>query len=275
MPGVDLRDRAIAITGASSGIGRATAISCAQAGMDIALGARRLDRLEAVAGEVRAVGRRAEVFEVDVGESGKCHEFIDHAASAFGRLDAVFANAGYGFEAPTLDRPIEDHRRMFEVNFWGSLETVRAAIPHLRRSDVGHALLCSSCLSKIGLPCYAAYCATKAAQDFYGRALRVELAPAGVAVSTVHPIGTTTEFFDTMRGQSGGSISLDPKSGFPMQPPERVARAIVRRLRKGRGAEVWTSLTTRLLLAIALAAPGLTDRALARKARERDMTGEP
>jgi len=230
---VDLSGRAIAITGASSGIGRATAMACARAGMDVALAARRMDRLEAVSDEIRALGRRSIAVSADVGEPGQARAFVEAAGDAFGRLDAVFANAGYGFERATLDCSDDDLRAMFEVNFWGSLETVRAAMPVLEKSDAGHALLCSSCLSKIGLPYYAAYCATKAAQDHFGRALRLELRGRGVAVSTVHPVGTKTEFFE-VSAQIGGrdSISENTPEIF-MQSPAHVARRVVQALREG------------------------------------------
>ncbi|MEO0483074.1 MAG: SDR family oxidoreductase [Planctomycetota bacterium] len=269
MPRVDLTGRAIAITGASSGIGRATALACARAGMDVALAARRTDRLEQVGDEIRALGRRSVSVGADVGEPGQARAFVEAAGDAFGRLDAVFGNAGYGFERATLDCTDDDLRRMFEVNFWGSIETVRAAMPMLERSDSAHALLCSSCLSKIGLPYYAAYCATKAAQDHFGRALRLELRGRGVAVSTVHPIGTKTEFFDQAKARSGGSTLMDKTPSAAMQPPERVANAIVRTLRSGRGREVWTSLPTRLVLGFSVAAPGLTDGVLRRMLNKR------
>lgn len=262
---IDLHARPIAITGASSGIGRATAVACARAGMLVAAMARRRDMLEEVVGEITSLGGRATAFAGSVDDPDACRHFIEHAERELGPLYAVFANAGYGFEKPTWSTPEAELRRIFEVNFWGSLNTIRPALPGMIERGRGHVLFCSSCLSKIGLPGYGAYCATKASQDHFGRAMRHELGASGVAVSTVYPIGTRTEFFDTARAHSGGEPRLlDHRNDRFMQPPERVANAVVRRLRKGRGGEVWTSLTVRTAMAVSVALPGLTDFALSK-----------
>lgn len=290
---IDLNGRAIAITGASSGIGAATARACAAAGMPVALMARRADQLERVAEQIRAAGGRAIAVpgSAEVPDDGQ--RLIDATRREFGSVYAVFANAGYGIEAPTLDTDEAEWRRMFEVNFWGSLNVVRPAVAAMRAAkqatgptpgatpgqtpgatgQTGHVLFCSSCLSKLGLPMYAAYCASKAAQDHFGRAMRHELAGEGIAVSTVHPIGTKTEFFDRASERSPAGLRLMERSREAfMQPPERVAAAVVQRLRRGRGGEVWTSLTVRLTMAANVAMPGLTDAALARMYRARLTT---
>lgn len=267
---IDLHARPIAITGASSGIGRATAVACARAGMLVAVMARRRDMLDEVVGEIATLGGRATAFAGSVDDPDACRHFIEHTERELGPLYAVFANAGYGFEKPTWSTPEPELRRLFEVNFWGSLNTVRPALPGLIERGRGHVLFCSSCLSKIGLPGYGAYCATKACQDHFGRAMRHELRATGVAVSTVHPIGTKTEFFDTAQAHSDRDLLLVNKRNERfMQPPERVADAVVRRLRKGRGGEVWTSLTIRTAMAATVAMPGLTDLALSKVASRR------
>ena len=258
---IDLSGKAIAITGASSGIGRATAIACAREGMNIALMARREDRLRALADELPQTQTLVHAGSVDDADASTA--FIERTEAEIGPVYAVFANAGYGVEADTLEMPTTDLRRMFEVNFFGSLSVVNAALPSMIERGEGHALLCSSCLSKIALPRYAAYCATKAAQDHFGRAMRTELAPRGVAISTVHPVGTRTDFFDTAAALSGDELRLvDRARTATLQSPDRVARAIVKRLRTGRGGEVWTASLTRTLLAASVALPGVTDRAL-------------
>lgn len=268
--GQDLHSRVIAITGASSGIGRATAVACAREGMYVAVMARREGLLGEVVDEIRSMGGRATEWAGSVDDPDSCARFVEHAESELGPLFAVFANAGYGFEKPVLDTSEAELRRIFEVNFWGSLNTIRPALPGLLERGRGHVLLCSSCLSKIGLPMYGPYCATKACQDYFGRAMRHELRARGVCVSTVHPIGTRTEFFDTAMARSGGELALVDRSRQRfMQSPERVAGAVVRRLKKNRGGEVWTSLPTRLGLAFAVAMPGLTDFMLSRMVAKR------
>src|SRR5258705_7257353 len=105
-------------------------------------------------------------------------------------------------------------RAILECNFFGTMHTVRAALEPMRRNPPaadgirGHILICSSCLAKMPVPLNGAYSATKAAQNHVGRAMRLELAGEGIAVSTVHPVGTTTEFFEEMARRSGVAQSI-------------------------------------------------------------------
>ncbi len=255
-----LAGKPIIITGASSGIGAATAIACARAQMPVALFARRADKLQAIREQIELSGGRAIVVAGDVADPEANEELIARAEEAFGPIYACIANAGYGLEHETATMPIADIRAMFETNFFGSLHLLQPAIERFRRQGTGHAMMVSSCLSKISMPYYASYCATKAAQDNFCRSMRLELADEGVYVSSVHPIGTKTEFFDTADSNTSGGLKVaSTKQNRFMQTPERVAGAIVRCLRKPKG-EVWTSLPTRIALAGTLACPATTDR---------------
>ncbi len=266
---IDLSGKAVAITGASSGIGAATALSCARAGMAVALMARRTDKLDEVRSRIERAGGRAITVAGSVDDAGDCDRLIAEAEAALGPLYAVIANAGYGSEEPSWDMPEESIRAMFETNFYGSLRTVRPALPGMIERGAGHVVFVSSCLSKIGIPHYAAYCATKAAQDHFARAMRHELRRMGIAVSSVHPIGTKTEFFETAAQRSPGGARLIDKGERFMQPASRVADAIVRRLRSGKGGEVWTSLPMRLGLGAGVAMPRLCDAVIERMYRRR------
>jgi short-subunit dehydrogenase len=291
--GVDLRGRPIAITGASSGIGAATAVECARAGMPVAIGARREDRLREVAERIRAIGGKVVAVPMDVCREEDCRRLVDAAAEAFGSLYAVFANAGYSVERPVGGMSDEELRAIFECNFFGTMHTVRAALERIRSSAAGaggragggasgarggrgetrgHVLICSSCLSKMTVPLVGAYSATKAAQNHVGRAMRLELAGEGIEVSTVHPVGTRTEFFEEMARRSGVDRSVQHVPEVFMQKPERVARAVVRCLRRPR-AEVWTSLGTRLGMAACVAFPGVEDFYLKRMIRRAAARG--
>lgn len=267
---IELRNRPIAITGASSGIGAASAFACADAGMPVALMARREDKLQQIAQRIRDKGARAIVIPGSVDDPEACDRLIEETVRAFGSIYAVFANAGYGVEIPTHEMSDADLRRIFEVNFFGSMNVVRPALAHMKRAGEGHALFCSSCLSKISISYYGAYSATKACQDHVARAMRLELRDSGVAVSSVHPIGTNTEFFDAAAALGGDLKIADQKNTMFMQPPERVARAVVKRLRKGRGGEVWTSLPVRTALGLSVVFPGITDRTLAFLLKKRE-----
>jgi NAD(P)-dependent dehydrogenase (short-subunit alcohol dehydrogenase family) len=259
---VRLQGKSIVITGASSGIGAATAIACAREGMRVTLAARRVDKLQAVIDRAVSQGISRESLHAvscDVSQQEACGALIEQATKHWGTLDVVFANAGYGQESPAMNMPDEQLQAMLQTNFWGSLWTIRPAIHAMLAKRSGHVLLCSSCVAKIGLPMLSAYTMSKAMQDHLGRALRIELAGTGVHVSTVHPIGTTTEFFDVSAQKSPGVAGLFTRTpAMFMQPAEKVAKAVVKCLKKPKG-EVWTSLPTRLAFGASVMMPSMTD----------------
>lgn len=256
----DLRDRVICIVGASSGIGRATALACAQAGMNVAVAARRIDLLESLAREIESHGRVALPVACDVQFDADVSALIERCLEHFGRLDAVLANSGYGHQGCVVDLTDESLRRIFEVNFFGTVRVAREAVRAFRASGRGHLMITSSCLSRFTLPYFGAYSATKAAQTQVARSLRLELQREGIDVSVIHPITTMTEFHDASADVSGIRRRGVPRHAprLFVQPPERVARAIVRCLRRPR-AEVWTSHITRLVAGAMVAFPRFHD----------------
>jgi len=273
MPRIDLTGKPILITGASSGIGAATAEACSAAGMRVLLGARREDKLDAVAERIRRAGADAETIRMDVTSRDDCARAVERCVEAFGSIYSVFANAGYGFEAAMhdclADLEAEDRvRAIFETNFFGTLNTIRPALPHMIRAGAGHVVICSSSIGKFTIPRNGAYCASKAAQWHIGRAMNAELRPAGVFTSTVHPIGTRTEFFTESAKRSHEGTLNENTPSFLMQPPTRVASAVVRCLRKPR-AEVWTSLPVQLIAGVLTAVPNGTDWMLQRMEKGR------
>jgi NAD(P)-dependent dehydrogenase (short-subunit alcohol dehydrogenase family) len=274
----DLTGKVIIITGASSGIGAATAIACAEAGMDVVINARRADRLERIAEDVKARGRKPLIVPGDVTAPGIGQRMLDAAMQDFGRFDAVFANAGYGYDRPVIEVTDKELREMFEVNFFSGVDLLREAAKRLidaRPPRGGHLLMCSSCLAKFTLPNSGVYSATKAAQNHICRAMNLELRRHNVRVSSVHPIGTRTEFFETSAARSGKpdysrKVIEDTPRMF-MQPPERVARGVVKCLRRPT-PEVWTSFTTRFAAALMTMWPGLGDWVMRRA--DRAMTDD-
>ena len=266
---IDLQGKPIVITGASSGIGAALAIACARAGMPVGLFARREEKLVEIKEQIERDGGRAIVVVGDVADSEANLELIARAEEAFGDLYGAVANAGYGAEVECATMAIEDIRAMFEVNFYGSMFLVQPAIAKFRERGAGHAMMVSSCLSKIGLPKYGAYCASKAMQDHFCRAMRHELRGTGVHVSSVHPVGTKTEFFDEAAKKSnGGKLSLAGSSERFMQTPEKVAGVMLRCLRKPKG-EVWPNPVARYGFGMSVMMPGVTDWVLGRMVEKR------
>lgn len=268
MAGIDLKDKPICVTGASSGIGRATAILCARAGMPVALSARREDRLRELVEQIRAEGGRALHCAGDVADADCGRRLVEMAMNEFGSVYAVFANAGFGVERPIHEMPEEDLRLIFETNFFGSMRSIRPALGPMMSRGEGHVLMCSSCVARFALPFYGAYSATKAAQHHIGRAMGLELAHAGIHVSTVHPVTTRTEFFDVARARSGDAPLVRHAPDLLTQKPEKVAKAVVRCLRRPR-PEVWTSELVRWGVAIAGGVPRLADFAVRGHVRRR------
>lgn len=281
---IDLIGKPILITGASSGIGAATAVACARAGMPVLLAARRQDKLAAVAARCNLYPAGAAIQTCDVTRPEDCTRAVEKCIDRFGTIYAVFANAGYGYTEQTLDlltphKPNQPDklRDIFETNFFGTINTLRAAAPYIRAQGQGHFLICSSSIGKFAVPNYAAYCASKAAQWPIGFALNAEHHNTPIHATTVHPIGTKTEFFEKAmgadRGGRGGDRGGDPPS-FTMQSADHVARRIVRALRKPT-PEVWPSTPAKLAAGLFTALPTLAHTILRRAAKPLPNTPNP
>ena len=272
-----LQDKVIVIAGASAGIGAATAEACAAAGMDVVLAARRRDKLQQVAARIAARGRRAVTVACDVCHDADVARLMEHAMGELGRIDAVFANAGYGLRASVLQMTDAQHRDIFEANYFGTVRTLQAAAEPMRQTEAGlrHMLVCSSAASEVALPYFGAYAATKAAQDAIAGSLRAELAAEGFAVTTVHPVGTRTEFFKVASEISGTrchekTLNTPP---FLAQSSEAVAGKILAALRRPR-PEVWPRGFVRYGLALLTAWPSLAARVMRKQALKRQADGE-
>jgi short-subunit dehydrogenase len=256
--------RVVAVTGASAGIGRATAEHLGRLGASVALFARRADRLDEIARAIRAGGGRALVVAGDVTSEADVAALVDRTVAEFGRLDAMIANAGIGFHGPIDDTAPETMRRLVEDNFWGRFPAARAAMPVFRRQAAGHLILVSSIVGQRGIGFMSGYSATKAAQIGFAESLRAELAGTAIHVSVVCPISTETEFHDAMRRDFGHAVAgLGPR-----QPAADVARAIASCLERPR-AEVYPHRPSRALVILNALAPGLTDRLVQRYGRRR------
>ncbi len=275
-PRIQLHNKPIVITGGGTGIGAATAIRCATAGMPVILAGRRMQPLMSIAEKITAAGGRACFQTIDVTEPTHAADLLDHAESTFGPPWAVFANAGRGLDRPAHATSDQEIRDIFEVNFFATQSLLREASTRmLDRGQGGHLLACASCVSKFSPPYHAAYSATKAAQDLYCQSMRLERSPAGIHVSTVHPVTTITDFFETAAetsGRTSGRSGIDHTPRWLQQSPDRVARGIVRCLQRPT-PEVWTSRLVRSVAAIRMIWPRLMDRSM-RQMLEDDRLNE-
>jgi NAD(P)-dependent dehydrogenase (short-subunit alcohol dehydrogenase family) len=250
-----LRGAVVAVTGASAGIGRECVLAFAREGARVAAAARRLERLESLLGEVRALGAEALIMKTDVGERDEVRRFVEATVERFGRLDVLVNNAGYGVRGRVEDTPVAAYERLMRVNYLGTVHGCQAAAPIMRRQGSGVIVNVSSIVGHRALPTGGAYAATKAAQVSLTEALRVELRGSGVHALSVHPIGTDTEFGEVADRESGAPVT----GGVgPEQSARAVAEAIVRGVKRPR-AEVHPYALSRAIVWLNALAPGLAD----------------
>lgn len=245
----------VAITGASSGIGRATAVRLAQRGAAIAMCARRTDRLEAAADDIRARGGEALAVVADVTREADMQRFVAAAVERFGRLDAIVCNAGFGIYGSADSITPDQMRQLLDVNYLGTFFAVQAAMPVFRRQGAGHVIVVSSIVGKRGVPYMGAYAATKFAQVGLAECLRAEVQGTNIHVSVVFPISTETEFFDVMTKASGHAT----RALGPRQDASEVADAIARAIDRP-VAEVYPYKKARGLVLLNAFAPAFCDR---------------
>lgn len=253
----------VAITGASAGIGRATALRLARDGWDVAICARRAEPLEEAARAIRAAGGRVCAVRADVTAPEDMRAFADATRRAFGAIDAVVCNAGYGLYGAIDAVDAEAMRRMFDVNVFGTVHALQAMLPEMRARGRGHIVMVSSIVGRRGIPFMGPYSASKFAQTGLGECVRAELRDSGIHVTLVYPISTETEFFDVMAAHSGFAT----RASGPRQSAETVAAAIARALRHP-VAEVYPYRPSRLLTIVNALAPRLTDVIVRRWGRQ-------
>jgi short-subunit dehydrogenase len=261
----------VLITGASSGIGEALARQLAAEGHVLIVAARRQDRLDALVASLAGRGHLA--INADLSTEEGCKTLVDTAFARFPRIDTWVLNAGYGEMRPVAENTPDHIRAIFATNLIGTVEPIRLALPRLLKQPVvgrhrAHLVIVSSAAARRGLPYFGVYSATKAAQLSVAEALRVELRGTGIAVSTVHPVGTKTEFFDV--AQSLGGRQMPPRvPGDVQQTADQVAAAIRKQINRPSrfGREIWPLRIARYGLSFATLFPGLTDRVMA-KARK-------
>jgi NADP-dependent 3-hydroxy acid dehydrogenase YdfG len=215
--------KVVLITGASSGIGRATALRLAREGHQVVLGARREDRLATLADQIEAAGGKADVHRLDVTDRADVAAFTDAAAERHGRIDVLVNNAGV-MPLSRLDALLTDEwDRMIDVNVRGLLHGIAAALPHFQRQGSGHFVTVASTGAHQVVPTAAVYCATKYAAWALTEGLRQELDP-GIRVTTLSPGVVESELADSI---------TDPAARDAMRtyradsiPPDSIAEAL-------------------------------------------------
>ncbi len=183
----------VAITGASSGIGAATAVAFARLGATVALIARRVERLEAVAREVEEAGGTAHVLPQNVRDGGGLARAIDETAERYGRLDILVNNAGFGYWERTADADPEQWRKEVEVNLLAPMFATSAALVHMIAAGAGHVINVSSLASRGPAPYGAGYAASKAGLNIFSESVLVDLNRQGIKVTLLETGEVATE----------------------------------------------------------------------------------
>ena len=216
----------VVITGASAGIGRATAVLLAQAGAHIVVTARRAERLTELA---QTAPGRCLALPGDIRDERFARELVGHAVAEWGRIDVLVNNAGLGHNSPLADTPLTDVRTIWDTNVIGLTVTTQMAVEQMKRQGHGQIINVSSIVGQRPLPDNVVYCASKTAVNFLTRGLRLELRPYNITVTLVYPGLTATEFADAKLGRAGVN-----RFGLRGIPPQRVGKAIVKAIRCGR-----------------------------------------
>ena len=254
------RDKAVIITGASSGIGKAIALRLANQGAWLALAARDAQRLDALAAECIRRGGKAIAVPTDVTDEAQCKALVERAVAEFGRLDMLVNDAGIGATCLLAEMPdLTLFRRVMDVNFYGIVYCTYYAVNHLKQTQ-GRIVNISSLGGKSPLPYNTNYIASKYAVHGFSDSLRMELAKAGVSVTVICPYWVVSEFHErlmdkdgTPRGPKGRAI-YTPKTMTADQCAAITLKAAARRKREVLMGPGWAAVWLRLI------APGLADK---------------
>lgn len=257
----------VVITGASRGIGKATALAFAKKGCCIALLARDVSKLDLVKSEIEALGAKAMVVSCDVSKEGDCFAAIELVYSSWNRIDVLVNNAGYGHYSliEKLDTPSME--RIIRTNLFGAIWCIQAALQFMKPAGRGHIVNISTIISKRAFPQMGAYCMSKFAMTGMDESLGLELKPYGIGVSLVCPGYTATEFQQNA-ALTGERPNLQQKLGMK---PATVAKAIVKAV-ECNIRRTHLTIDGKLLLLVNKISPSLVDFVFSKMFKEKTKT---
>ena len=253
-----LADQVVVITGASSGIGLVTARAAARRGARLVLAARNEQALKELAAEIKAAGGEAVYVVADVGAAEDVEKIAASALQHFGGFDTWVNNAAVSIYGRIMDVTEEDHRRLFETNYWGVVHGSRAAVRLLRHRG-GALINVGSVLSDRAIPIQGTYCASKHAVKGFTDALRMELEEEGapVSVTLIKPSAIDTPY----RAHAKNYMEVEPMNPPPVYAPEPVAEAILHAA-EHKERDIYIGAGGRMLSAMGASAPRFTDKVM-------------
>lgn len=251
---MNLAGKVILITGASSGIGRATAILTGKTRSPVIIAARRLDRLAEVAREIESAGGKALAIQTDIGDESQVAAMVDKAMQQFGRIDVLINNAAIGLYATVDETTPEQMEKLWRVNYMGTFHAIKQVLPVMRKQQSGQIIVVASMSGRRGAKFKSAYCATKFAQIGLLESLRMELKDTNIKCTLIFPGGTQTEFFEVIENPGNRDVKLYGS----VQTAEQVAAEILNAIENPR-TEVITQRLGRLQLLLNAFSPDLAD----------------
>jgi short-subunit dehydrogenase len=229
---MDIRDKVVIVTGASDGIGLATARRLAAAGAKVVLSARSQEKLEATAQELKAQGYEATAIPADMRRQADVDQLIAAAHRQYGQIDVLINNAGQAIAGDIASLDLEAFRQVIDLNIFGPVYAMQAVVPLMRQNGGGIIVNVSSMVSKMAIPGLSGYASTKSALNMISQTARGELAPENIRVITVFPRITATSFGKNSLGNR--EMRQHQRSGPPrdvvIDPPEHVAEKILEAL---------------------------------------------
>lgn len=231
---MEIKDRVVVVTGASAGIGLATARAAALAGAKVVLAARSIDLLTQLSEKLQRAGREVLVVPTDMRQPAEVVQLIEMAVQHFGRIDVLINNAGQAVAGTIADLDLEAYRQVIELNMFGPIYAIQASVPKMKANGGGIIINVSSMVSKMHIPGLGGYASTKAALNMLSDTARGELASDNIRVITVYPRMTATDFSRNslgnrqMRQQQRGNAA----PGVVVDMPEYVAGKILEVIQK-------------------------------------------
>ncbi len=262
----NLRGKVAAITGAGSGIGRATAIEMAKKGMHLALADVNEAGLAETAKIASASGVNITRHIVDVAKKDLMAAFADEVVKSHGKVNVIVNNAGVSVTAPLEEHSLEDFEWIVGINFWGVVYGCKFFLPHIRKAGEGHIVNISSVFGIIGLPTQSSYAATKFAVRGFSESIRAELVGTGIGVTSVHPGGINTNIVKSARFTGDTGVGKEKAVKFfetKTLPPKAVADGIIDGIEKNK-ARVLVARETYLIDYMKRIFPAFTNEIAAR-----------